>query len=140
VRTETADLDSLSSARSYQQVVESYPQRCIIGWDPEVRPVNMRVRPRRFPAMVQIATEVPDRFAAVWVGFVERHCGDLATVGKHHLAEVAMDFPLSMFVIGITALGLVVCAPGNPAFHADDHRPDLKHDGERSRSRVAVRR
>jgi hypothetical protein len=88
VPSETAQLNSTSTASAFQQRSQGgYEGGRIIGHS-EIRPVDVIVGPGRIPLRVEIETEVGSLLAGIGIPCVKRNGGDLGPIGQHHDGSV----------------------------------------------------
>ena len=128
VATEATDLNSFASSSSSQNVSQRRDDLSGTSWNIEVRPLDVGVRPRRLPPLVQVQPEVGQFVAGVRICRIERHGDDRGAVRQHHNRTVTMHFERSVVVRAIRALRrLAVCLPIDTAFSAGHDDARLRH-------------
>ena len=126
--SETAQLNSLSSASAFQQRSQGGHHWSSIAGHAEIGPVEVIVGPRRIPLRVQIQTEIGSMVAGVGIPGVKRNGGDLGPVRQHDDGSMQVQVKPLMIVVRDSALcRFIVHVPVDLALRAHHDGSDVSH-------------
>lgn len=124
----TANLDALTSPGSVKQRLKRSDNQNRIARDTEVGPVQVVVRPRRPPPLVEVQPKIRGHIAGIGIDAAEGHRSQLRVIWQHDTTAVKVRFASAMLMGRLRArCSLGSGVPERPALITHDDGPGLGH-------------
>lgn len=102
---EATDLHHLPAVSPIENGPQSSDDLAHVVGDPEVRPIEVVVGPRRMPTVIEIQPVVRGSITGVGIRGIERHGRYVSAVGQDDHRLVPMHLKSPVLVVGVSACG-----------------------------------